>query len=166
MKKHNRRLVLSLRDNKSFDNENIHHATLSFLVSIFPLANSNSSVWCPCWWKCKLTDVARTEWDKKFYWPDYSVWRSSRFFLQFCFPICSFSVMCLQLEYVNFANLIQISGNDLSAKLSLRHSARHVFTQRDAQVTNYLTLACCLPFASIIKLYPKHLFSWNCNTFF
>ena len=134
MEKINGRLVLSLRNNKSSDNENFR---LCYLFSIYPLANS-PSVWCPCWWKCKLTDVSRTEWDNIFDRPDYSVWRSSRFFLQVLFPICSFNVMCLQLDYVNFANLIQISGNDLCAKLSLSHSARHVFTQRDAQVTNYL----------------------------
>ena len=86
-----------------------------------------------CWRKCKLTDVARTEWDKIFDRPDYSVWRSSRLFS----PV-SLSYLFLQLDYVNFVHLIQISGNDLSAKLSLRHSAPHVFTQRDAQVTNYL----------------------------
>ena len=138
MEKLNGRLVLSLRDNKSFDNENDRSFRLCFLFIIFPLANSRSFVWCPCWWKCKLTDFARTEWDKIFDRPDYSVCRSSRFVLHFHFPICSFNLMCLQLNYFNFANLIQISGNDLSAQLSMRRSARHVFTKIDAQVTNYL----------------------------
>ena len=172
MEKLNGRLVLSLRDNKSSDNEKVRNFRLCFLFSIFLLANSRSSVWCPCWRKCKLTDVARTEWDKIFDRPDYSVWRSSSFFspVSLNFPICSFNVMCLQLDYVNFANLIQISGNDLSAKPSLRHSAGHVFTQRDAQVTSYLkpsnTRLLCLSFANVIKLHPERLFCGNSSILF
>ena len=131
----NVRLFLSLRDNKRSDNENVRNFRLCFPFSIFPLANSRSSVWCPCWWQCKLTDVARTESDRIYDRPDYSVFSQVDFVLHFHFPTCSFTVMCLQLNFFKFANLIQISGNDLSAELSLRHSAPHVFTQRDAHVT-------------------------------
>ena len=52
---------------KSSDNEIVRQFRLGFLFSTFPLANSRFSVWCPCWWNCKLTEVARTEWDKTFH---------------------------------------------------------------------------------------------------
>ena len=44
VEKHNSRLVLSLRDNKISDNENVNKFRLGFLFSIFPSANSSSSV--------------------------------------------------------------------------------------------------------------------------
>ena len=151
VEKLNGRLVLSLRDNKTSYNENVRNFRLCFFFNIFPLPNSRSSVWYPCWrkWRCQ-NRVRQDIWStwlqcltvKEIFFPSFS-------FLS----ICSFNVMCLQLDYVNFANLIQISGNDLSAKLPLRHSARHVFAQRDAQVTNYFKSSNTRLFFIVCKCY-------------
>ena len=142
---------------------NIHHFRLCFFFSIFPFSNSRSCVCCPCWWKCKLADVVRTEWDRS----DYSVCRPSRFVLHSHFPICSINVMCLQLNYFNFANLIQLNK---CTTVTESFSSTCFYTNGRSgnklfKILFKVTLACCLFFASINKISTKRLFFGKSNIF-
>ena len=109
-------LICSVEINSS-DNESVHNFRLSFLFSIlFPLAKSRFSVWCPCWWRRKLTDFTRTEWNKMFDSPDHSVVSRLVSFSMFSFVFfLSMSCVCnLGLGLGLGLGFIQISGKDLS----------------------------------------------------